>query len=118
MGILALAADERVARVELLVTRLELLRRRDVPGRVEARESDRVAAVDRDNRRQVTREVTVQRASLERKLVDHVRGSPIQASRGASSTRSPPRPPSSKNSHSETACHSSASSSAAISAGT
>src|SRR5439155_23006933 len=111
-------ADERVPRVELLVARLEFVPGRDVPSGIETREGNRVAALDRHDRRKVTREMTVQRVPLERNLVRHLRGTPIQASRGASRTRNPPRLPSSKNSHSETACHSSASSSRAISAGT
>src|SRR6476620_5093023 len=110
--------DQRVSCVELLVARLERLAGRDMPTRVETRESDGVAAVDREDRRQVAREVAVQRAPLEWNLVGrHARGNPIHASRGASSTRSPPRLPSSKNSHSVTACQSSASRSRAVSAG-
>ena len=48
----------------------------------------------------------------------HARGTPIQASRGASRMRRPPRRLSSRNSSSETACHSAASSWPATSAGT
>src|SRR6478672_3100922 len=57
--------DQRVSCVELLVARLERLAGRDMPTRVETRESDGVAAVDREDRRQVAREVAVQRVPLE-----------------------------------------------------
>ena len=67
---------------------------------------------------ELARVVPVQRATLERELVYHERGIPIQASRGASNTRRPSRRPSSENSLSETACHSSARNVRATSAGT
>src|SRR5439155_11286426 len=101
-------ADERVTVVEPLVARLELLARGDVPAGVETGERNRVATLHRRDGRQVAREVSVQRAALKRDLVDHARGTPIQASFGASRTRKPMRLPSSKNSHRETACQSSA----------
>src|SRR6185503_15329474 len=100
-------SDQRVAVVQLGFARLELVGRCDVPACVEAGEGNGVATLDRQDRRQVSRKVAVKRAPLERDLVDHARGSPIQASRGASRTRSPPRRPPSKNSWIETACQSS-----------
>src|SRR4051794_9878616 len=85
-------ADQRVTGVELRVTRLELrLARSRVPAGVEARERDRVAAVDLDDRVELWREVTVQRPPFEWDLVDHARDVPIHASRGASRTRRPAR---------------------------
>ena len=110
--------DQRVTVVELRFAWLEPVGRCDMPACVEAGEGNRVATVDRQDRRQVPREVAVERAPLERDLVDHARGSPIQASRGASRTRSPPRRPPSKNSWIETACQSSAERFRATSAGT
>src|SRR5262249_16868536 len=69
---------ERVPVVELLVPRLEPPTFAQVPGRrlrapsgIERRERDRVAGVDRQRRRQVTREVPVQGAPLEWDLVQH-----------------------------------------------
>src|SRR5262249_28130914 len=61
--------DERVTVVELFVARLELDARLDVPAGVERRERDRVARVDRQHGLEVAREVSVERAPLERELV-------------------------------------------------
>ncbi len=111
--------DEGVAAVQLGVELVEgLPLGHGVPARVERREADRVPRVDGRDRRQVAREVAVERAPLEGKLVDHARGEPIQASRGASRMRRPTRWPASLNSHSETACQSSALSTRASDAGT
>jgi hypothetical protein len=115
-------ADQGVPCVELRIARLEAATGRpaglEAPARVERRDRDRVSGVDSEHRLEVRREVPVQRAPLERNLVQRHRGVPIQASAGASSTRSPPRTPASVYSQSETACHSSARRSRAISAGT
>ena len=81
--------DERVPGVELLVVRLEPHSVLVFPTRIRAREGDRVAGIDRDDRGELARVVPVQRAPLERELVHHERGVPIQASRGASNTRRP-----------------------------
>ena len=62
--------DQRVTGVELLVARLELRPRLDVPAGVERRERDRVPGVDREHGLEVAREVPVQRPPLERDLVD------------------------------------------------
>ena len=61
------------------------------PAGIRARKRDRVAGIELEDRRQRAGEVPVQDPPFERKLVDHERGAPIQASRGASSTRSPAR---------------------------
>src|SRR5262249_52819889 len=110
--------DQCMAFVELCIAWLELLARTDVPARVEAGERDRVAAVDREDRREIRREVAVERAAIERDLVDHARGVPIHASRGARRTRRPVGRLSSRNSDSATGSHWSGCSSRAISAGT
>src|ERR1041385_4146409 len=107
-----------MARVEPFVAGLERLVARDAPAGIGTRERNGVAGIDGQHRRQVAREVAVQRTPLERDLVNHERGAPTQASFGASSTRRPARLPSSKYSSSDTACHPSASRPAASSAGT
>ena len=109
--------DQRVTVVELLASRLELATRFDVPAGIETGERNGVSAVDGQDRLQVAREVAVQRPALEWNLVLHPCGMPIHASRGARRTRRPRRLPSSKNSRTETACHSAASRSRATSAG-
>jgi hypothetical protein len=55
--------------VEGLVTWLESRPRGHVPARVETRELDRVSRFHGQDRLEIAREVTVERASLERNLV-------------------------------------------------
>ncbi len=62
--------DQRVTGIELLVARLELRPRLEVPAGVEGGERDRVARVDRQHGLEVAGEVAVQRPPLERDLVD------------------------------------------------
>ena len=80
-------ADESVPRVErvaLAPALREGLTRRVAPARVQARERDRVTGLDGENRLEVPREVTVQRASLERDLVQR---HAARTRRAASATR-------------------------------
>ena len=63
-------AEERVPAVKLGVARVELLALPDVPARAEGREADRISGVDGENRLEVAGEMPVQRAALERELVD------------------------------------------------
>src|SRR5262249_44371245 len=95
---------EGVPGVEPLLIALvqELALEIPMPAGVERAEADGIARLDLEDRRHLTREVSVQRAPLERELVDHVRGVPTQASLGASRTRSPARRPSSRNSTNDT----------------
>src|SRR6185436_4744966 len=65
-------AEERVARVHAGVGPLELLVRAEPPRRVGQREADGVARIDGENRRQFSRERSVQPRGPERQLVDHV----------------------------------------------
>ena len=62
--------DQRMAGVELAVAsfRKELVLGR-APAGIQARERDRVARIDGEHRLEVTREMTVERAPLERDLV-------------------------------------------------
>ncbi len=55
------------------------------PARVERLEPHRVPRLDREHRRQLAREVAVQRAALERQLVDHARRPPIGTGEPAAS---------------------------------
>src|SRR6476659_6322015 len=96
---------ERVTTVDLVVALEVLFVGIPAPAGVERQEADRVAGIDTQYRLEVTVEPTLDGAALERDVVDHPRGSWIQVSAGASSTRRPIRCPSSpRNSHSDTAC--------------
>jgi len=66
--------DQRVPCVQHVVSWLEELARFGSPARAEAREGDRVVHVDREDRFEVAREVAVERAPLERDLVERHHG--------------------------------------------
>ena len=75
--------DEGVPVVELRIARLEKppvgavqVNRLEAPARIQRRERDRVAGVDGEDGLELGREVPVERAPLERHLVDHRAGSP------------------------------------------
>src|SRR5581483_6330883 len=77
---------ERMAVVLRRAARLEPGAVVEQPAGVRRRDADRVAGVDRQDGRQVAREVPVQRAALERQLVDHSSERTAAATRSADGT--------------------------------
>jgi hypothetical protein len=77
---------ERVARVELLVARLEALARCEIPAGVRNREAHRVAGLDGQHGLEVAREVAVERPPLERQLVDGHYGRSVRTAAAMRST--------------------------------
>ena len=66
-----------MARVEVGVAAFELFAGLEVPKRARNGDPDRVAGVDLENRRELAREVAVQRPLLERQLVECQSGHPL-----------------------------------------